>query len=103
MKKIKSISYRSIHEKDMKDPEFRDLYKKACNRSRIQYTIVELREKKGLTQVELAELMGTKQSNISRWEEGLCDGIRLSTLERIANAFDCNLDVRFVPKKKGVK
>jgi len=99
MKKGKSISFESMHRKSMNDPEFRDLFKKAQNKGRIQQALFDLRKESGVTQEKLAELVGTRQSNISRWEQGLCDGMKLATLERLAAALNCNLDVKFVPKK----
>ncbi len=46
--------------------------------------IQQAREKKGLTQEQLAELAGTNKSYISKLERNLKD-IRLSTLQRIIN------------------
>jgi HTH-type transcriptional regulator/antitoxin HipB len=46
--------------------------------------IQQAREKKGLTQEQLAELAGTNKSYISKLERDLKD-IRFSTLQRIIN------------------
>jgi len=46
--------------------------------------IQQAREKKGLTQEQLAELAGTNKSYISKLERNLKD-IRFSTLQRIIN------------------
>lgn len=46
--------------------------------------IQEAREKKGLTQEQLAQLAGTNKSYISKLERNLKD-IRFSTLQRIIN------------------
>jgi len=46
--------------------------------------IQQAREKKGLTQEQLAKLAGTNKSYISRLERNLKD-IRFSTLQRIIN------------------
>ena len=47
--------------------------------------IRQARAAASLTQAELAELVGTKQSVVSRWERGH-DEPRLSTLDRILRA-----------------
>ena len=55
------------------------------------------RVRRGLTQVELARLCGTTQSAVARLERGTRPP-RLDTLLRIANALDCELDVRLRPR-----
>jgi transcriptional regulator with XRE-family HTH domain len=55
------------------------------------------RARRGLTQVELATLCGTTQSAVARLERGSRPP-RLDTLLRIANALDCELDVRLRPR-----
>ncbi len=55
------------------------------------------RARRGLTQVELAALCGTTQSAVARLERGGRPP-RLDTLLRIANALDCELEVRLRPR-----
>jgi transcriptional regulator with XRE-family HTH domain len=59
--------------------------------------VAEERARRGLTQVELAALCGTTQSAVARLEKGTRPP-RLDTLLRIANALDCELDVRLRPR-----
>lgn len=59
--------------------------------------IYELREKAGLTQDELAKLVGTTPSVISRLEDADYEGHSLSMLRRIAAALDKRVEIRFVP------
>jgi transcriptional regulator with XRE-family HTH domain len=54
------------------------------------------REERGLTQVELAKLMGTGQPAISKLEDTEGGDVLLSTLFKAAHAFDCALLVQFV-------
>jgi putative transcriptional regulator len=58
--------------------------------------IAELREQKGLSQQQLAKLMGTSQQAISRIESGEYDGFTLKTLEKIAEATGMRVKVEFV-------
>ena len=56
--------------------------------------IREARSIAGLTQAQLAEAVGTKQSVISRWERGI-DEPRISTLARIFRACGFEADLSF--------
>jgi transcriptional regulator with XRE-family HTH domain len=55
------------------------------------------RVRRGLTQADLAALCATTQSAVARLERGSRPP-RLDTLLRIANALDCELDVRLRPR-----
>ena len=57
--------------------------------------IIQARKEKNLTQKELAELVGTKQSNISRLESGNYNP-SLELLNKIARAIGKELEVRMV-------
>ncbi len=55
---------------------------------------VELRRTKNITQSELAQLIGTKQSAISRFERNLIDP-SIYFLSKVANALGKRLEIRF--------
>lgn len=57
--------------------------------------IKELREARNLTQEQLAELVGTKQSGISRWQNTGYSGCRVETLRKFARAFGVRLRISF--------
>ena len=59
--------------------------------------ICALRTKAGLTQRELAKLVGTTASVICMLEDADYQGHSLSMLRRIAAALDRRLEIRFVP------
>jgi transcriptional regulator with XRE-family HTH domain len=59
--------------------------------------VAEQRQARGLSQRELAELVGTTQSAIARLESGGRPP-RIDTLLRIANALDCELSVELRPR-----
>lgn len=59
-------------------------------------TIYELRKKTGLTQKELAQMVGTTQSVISRLEDADYEGHSLSMLHRIAMALNRRLSVQMI-------
>ena len=58
--------------------------------------IYTLREKAGLTQRELARLVGTTASVICRLEDADYEGHSLAMLRRIAGALDKRVEIRFV-------
>ena len=62
--------------------------------------IYALRKETGLTQRELAELVGTQDSVISRLENDDYRGHSLSMLPRIAAALGKRVEIRFVPIRK---
>lgn len=53
--------------------------------------IKELREEKAISQLKLAQIIGTSQRNISRWENGSNEPA-YSYLIKIADFFDVTLD-----------
>jgi transcriptional regulator with XRE-family HTH domain len=67
--------------------------------AKIAEQVAAERRARGLSQAELAELTGTTQSAIARLESGGRPP-RIDTLLRIANALDCELDVRLRPRTK---
>ena len=67
--------------------------------ARIAEQVVEQRAARDLSQQELAELCGTTQSAIARFERGGRPP-RIDTLLRIAEALDCELIVEFRPRTK---
>ena len=79
----------------MKDPAFRE----AHERTRLEFALTELlitaRMEQDLTQKELAEKSGVRQSNISRIEKGQALP-SLVTLDKIAKALRKEVQVSFV-------
>ena len=64
--------------------------------------IHSLRENAGLTQAQLAKLVGTTPSVISRLEDADYQGHSLSMLRRIAAALNRRVEIRFLPAKRPV-
>lgn len=56
-------------------------------------TLRELRESKGLTQVQVADTGGIEQTTVSQLELGKIVDPRHSTLKALATVYDCDLQV----------
>jgi len=59
--------------------------------------IYDLRVKSGLSQRALAKLVGTSASAICRLEDADYEGHSLAMLNRIAEALDRRVEIRFLP------
>ena len=81
----------------LKDPEFRKAYDDLDPIYQLIRQLIAYRIKKGLTQKELAEIIGTKQSSISRLESA-SQLPSLSFLKTVADALDLKLQLRLLPK-----
>ena len=62
--------------------------------------IYDTRTKAGLSQRELADLVGTKQPVIARLEDADYSGHSLSMLQRIAAALDRRVEIRFTALRR---
>lgn len=66
----------------------------------IAFQIKELRERRGLTQAQLAALAGISQPNVARIENADYQSYTLKTLEKVARALKAHVDVIVVPEEK---
>ncbi len=96
MKKEKVRTFRSRLLNDLKDPEFKAHYQEERQALKLAMKIAKLREKKGLSQQQMAKLMGTSQQAVSRIESGEYEGFTLKTLEKIAEATGTKVKIEFV-------
>jgi len=96
MKKDKVRTFQSRLREDIKDPEFKTHYREETQALKLAMKIAELRNQKGLSQQELAKLMGTSQQAISRIESGEYEGFTIKTLEKIAGATGMRVKIEFV-------
>lgn len=78
------------------DPKLREAIDAQKLNTSVAEMILAAREKAGLTQGQLAKLVGTTQSVISRLEDADYEGHSLSMLRRIAEALNQRVEVRLV-------
>jgi len=85
------------------NPELRRLQEEAIINASVAQLIYEARNKAGLSQSELADRVGTKQSVISRLEDADYEGHSLSMLQRIAAALGQCVEIRFLAPGKAAR
>ncbi len=83
-----------------KNPALREEIADARINLQVAQMIYDSRTKAGLSQRQLAELIGSKQPVIARLEDADYEGHSLTMLQRIAEALEQRLEVRFVPSRK---
>lgn len=88
---------RTIEKALKMDPSLAEGLEKADQAWDIAFQIHDLREAAKLTQKELAELVGTKQSNIARIESADYTGYTFKTLEKVTKALKARLEIRIIP------
>lgn len=94
----KTAPHQSLLERPRwRNPDYRHAYMESSIAQGIAWQIKINREKRQLSQRALAVKVGSRQSAISRAEDATYGSHSLETLVKIANAFDCALQVRFVP------
>lgn len=81
-----------IEERKKKDPEFANNYDEGYKNFKIGAVLKQSRIEKGFTQEQLAKLLNTKKTAISRIENHAED-IRLSTLEKFVHALGMKIDI----------
>lgn len=82
-------------EEEMKDPDFQKAWKDTELEDQIKRMMIEARLEKNMTQRQLAEASGIRQSNISRIENGACMPT-LTTLRELATALGKRLQITMV-------
>jgi predicted transcriptional regulator len=90
-----NIRFEDWEAKQMQDPEFQA----AAEELEPAYQVARLRMMRGLTQEQLAEMVGTKQPSIARLESGKMEP-RLSFLRRVVEALGGQLEVQIVPQEE---
>jgi ribosome-binding protein aMBF1 (putative translation factor) len=93
-KNRKHMDFKVWKKKALKDSQFKAEYDKLQPEFALIRAVVEARLKKGLTQTELANKIGTKQSVISRLEIGRANPSVLF-LKKLAEALNTRLEIRF--------
>ncbi len=97
---MKKTNFDRYLKEQLKDPAFEDRFKRAGEAWDVAIQIAALREKAGLSQKDLAKLLGTSQQQVSRLESPSYEGHSLSMLRRVAEALHARVKVVFEPEGK---
>src|SRR5713101_2517453 len=87
-------------EEQLRDPDFAERFKRAGEAWDVALQLAALRERAGLSQVELARKLRTTQQQISRLESPNYEGHSLSMLRRVARVLNAHVRVVFEPGNK---
>jgi ribosome-binding protein aMBF1 (putative translation factor) len=100
-RKMKSDVLQFVYDRYIKgDPEQEASFENEVLNAKIAREIYDLRTKAGLSQRQLAKIVGTTASVICRLEDADYEGHSLSMLQRIAAALDSRVEIRIVPLRK---
>ncbi len=94
LKGVKIMNHNDIKKTLFEDKELKNEYDEMSPIYELKKEIIRLRIEKGLSQKELANLMGTKQSAISRLENGSYNP-SVEFLNRIAHTLGKKLHISF--------
>lgn len=95
MRRGKKNRHKEYVERKLKTSKrFKETYEKTAVSIDLAVLIAEMRKSAGLTQKELADLIGTTQSVIARLESADYEGHSLPMLKKIAAACSVTLELR---------
>ena len=89
------IDFQKYKEQQLQDPEFRKEYEALQPEMEVIRALISARIEQNLTQQQLAQRTGIRQSNISRIENGSCSPT-IATLQQLANGMGKKLHIEFV-------
>lgn len=98
VKKLKFTSLDAALAKELKDPQFREVWDKPTGDPYLDtaLAIIKARKEKNLTQAQLAQKAGTTQQAIARLESLTYRSYSLKTLEKLAKALGKKPKIGFI-------
>ncbi len=92
----KRPTLKQFRQKALKKPAVKAEYEALSSAFEMKRQMISLRKKAGLTQEQMAELLGTQKGNISRLESVNSEvSPRLATVEQYAHALGYSIKVEF--------
>jgi len=92
----KHLNFDRFLKKSLKNPKIKAEYDRLQPEFALIEAMINARKQQGLTQIALAEKIGTKQSVISRLEIGRANP-SVAFLKKLAQALQTRLEIRFTP------
>ncbi|NQU63297.1 MAG: helix-turn-helix transcriptional regulator [SAR324 cluster bacterium] len=100
---MKRTTLAEFKKKALKNPEVKTEYEALKPAYDLRKQLVALRKRSGLTQDQLADIMHTKKSNISRLESVHSKSSpTLSTIESYAKAVGHKIEINFLPVEESL-
>lgn len=99
MKPIRAKTHEEVLKPYLRDAKFRKGYQEELEKLRVVDALIRLRERRGLTQTQLAHRIGVSQPFVAKLESGETHNFSLETLVKLAMALDSELEVRFHPHR----
>lgn len=94
-------TFEQFRQKALKKPGVRTEYDALAPMYDMKRRMIAMRRAAGVTQEQMAELLGTKKSNISRLESvSSAASPRLSTIDQYARVLGYRIKVDFVPRAR---
>jgi transcriptional regulator with XRE-family HTH domain len=89
------VSADELHERDMRDPEYRREYERTRLANDVAIKVIRYRVDHGLSQSQLARMVGLRQPNVARLESGDHEP-SVAMLARLADALglDFSIDIK---------
>lgn len=89
------LSADELHERDMRDPEYRREYERTRLANDVAIKVIRYRVDHGLSQSQLARMVGLRQPNVARLESGDHEP-SVAMLARLADALglDFSIDIK---------
>jgi len=92
-------SFTDFKKKALENPEVKQEYENLTPAYALRKQLIRIRKDAGFTQEELAEILHTKKSNISRLENVNSNiSPKLSTIEEYAKAMGYQIEINFIPQ-----
>ena len=86
-------------QEQLQDPAFRERFEAADRALEITFQLAELRRKRGLTQAQVASMMGARRQTISRLENPASYAQTFTALKRYAEILGGELRVCVTPRE----
>lgn len=93
------MEHSELKEKALKRRGVRAEYESLDPEYNLLHSLLQARQKAGLSQAEVAERMGTKAPAVTRLESSLSSGKHspsIATIKKYADALDCHLEIKIV-------
>ena len=94
---VRKKTYKQLKRELLRDKKIKQLYESLGPEFAVIEMVIRKRIEKGLSQKELAQRIGTKQSAISRLESGTYNP-SLSFLQKVGEALDVKLKISLAEK-----